>query len=143
MENRSRKDRRINPTPIFSRYTLIGQRTSFRRVEDKLRGGYVDRYGLIVLIALVLIAGLNVLDAFFTITIMESGGNEANPLIKWALDSYGHKAWWLKFAVVSSGLIIICLHCHFRMARVSIVIAIILYSSIVMYQIMLLRHIFM
>lgn len=143
MKNRSCQDRRTKPTPLFSRYTLIGRRTAFRRAEDQCRGGYVDRYGLQLLICLLLIAGLNILDAFFTITILENGGKEINPLIRWALDTYGHTAWMLKFVVVTCGLIIMCLHSHFRMVRLSIIIAIILYSGTVMYQIMLLRYLYM
>ena len=143
MDKRTFQDRRKKPTPILSRYTLSGRRCYFRRREDQQRCGYVDRYGPQLLIGLLLIAGLNVLDALFTITILENGGLEINPLIRWAIDSYGDKAWTLKFAVVSSGVVLMCLHSHFRMTRVSIIIAAILYGGIVMYQLLLLRYIFL
>ena len=80
MDNRTFEDRRKTPTPILSRYTLSGLRCSFRRREDQRRGGYVDRYGQGLFIYLLLIAGLNILDAFFTIIILGSGGREGNPL---------------------------------------------------------------
>jgi hypothetical protein len=141
MDNRALQDRRKEPTPILSRYTLFGRRSSFRRAKDQLRGGYVDRYGLELLCLLLLIAGLNVLDALFTIAIMESGGREINPVVRWAIDSYGDKAWTLKFAAVSCGMILLCLHSHFRLARVYIMVIAALLGGVVMYQLLLLRYI--
>ena len=143
MDKRIDKDRRKRPTPMLSRYTLWGRRSSFRRDEDRLRGGYVDRYGPKLLFCVLLLTGLNVLDAFFTITILESGGREINPLLNWALDYFGDKAWTLKLVVVSIGILIMCLHSRFQLARVSIVILVILFSGVVMYQVMLLRYIAM
>lgn len=133
MEQRTFPDRRTMPTPMLSRYTLYGRRSSFRRREDQLRGGYVDRYGLTLFIFLILIAGLNVLDALFTIIILESGGLEVNPLVRWAIDTYGDRAWELKIALVSCGAIMLCLHSRFRMAKVYIIVAAVLYSGVVVY----------
>lgn len=128
---------------MLSRYTLSGRRSTFRRAEDQRNGGYVDRYGLNLLICLILIAGLNVLDAFFTIIILESGGHEVNPLVRWTINTFGDHAWSLKFAVVSCSAILLCLHCHFRMAQVSIIVIAVLFSGVVIYQLLLLRYISM
>lgn len=141
MDKRTSHDRRKRPTPILSRYTLIGRRSSFRRLEDQRRGGYVDRYGQTLFFWIMLIAGLNILDAFFTVIILESGGMEINPVVQWAIDVFGDNAWSLKFAVVFSGAVVLCLHSHFRLAKVSIAVAAVLYSGIVMYQLVLLRYI--
>jgi hypothetical protein len=143
MNQRTIQDRRNKPTPILSRYTLSGRRHSFRRRGDRQRGGYVDRYGQMLFCCLLLIAGLNVLDALFTIMILESGGTEVNPLVRWAIDSFGHHAWSLKFVVVTCGAILLCLHCHFRMAKVSIIFIAALFSGVVIYQLLLLRYISM
>jgi hypothetical protein len=143
MDNRTFQDRRKKPTPILSRYAMSGRRCSFRRTEDRRRGGYVDLYGHNLFCFLLLIAGLNILDALFTVIILESGGLEINPLVRWALDSYGHSAWSLKFAVVSCGAILLCLHSHFRMAKVSIMVIAVLFSGVVIYQLLLLRYISM
>ena len=143
MDQRTIQDRRKKVTPILSRYTLSGRRCSFRRAEDQRRGGYVDCYSQRLFFFLLLIAGLNILDAFFTIIIMESGGLEVNPLVRWAIDYYGDNAWSLKFAVVSCGSILLCLHSHFRMAKVSIMVIAALFSGVVIYQLLLLRYISM
>jgi hypothetical protein len=143
MDERTYPDRRKKPTPILSQYTLFGRRSSFRRSEDQRRGGYVDRYDQKLFMSLLLLTGLNILDAIFTILILGSGGEELNPLVSWAIDSYGHDAWSLKFAVVSCGSILLCLHSHFHVAKVSIIISTILYGGVVMYQLLLMRYISM
>jgi hypothetical protein len=143
MENRTFPDRREKPTPLLSRHTFYGRRSSFRRTEDQRQGGYVDRYDWKLFICLILIVVLNILDAFFTIIIMGNGGSEINPMIRWALDIYGNKAWSLKFALVSCSAIILCLHSHFRMAKVFIIVAAVLYGGVVIYQLSLLRYILM
>jgi hypothetical protein len=141
--DRTVRDRRQKPTPILSRYSLCGRRCSFRRAEDQCTGGYVDRYDQKLFFCLLLIAGLNILDAFFTISILESGGLEVNPLVRWAIDSFGDGAWSLKFAVVSCGAVLLCLHSHFPITRMTIALCVVLYSGVVIYQLMLLRHILM
>jgi hypothetical protein len=92
---------------------------------------------------LLLIAGLNVLDALFTIAIIENGGREINPIVRWAIDSYGDKAWTLKIVAVSCGAIFFCLHSHFRLAKVYIMVIAALLGGVVMYQLLLLRYIYM
>jgi hypothetical protein len=139
MDKRDQPDRRKNPTPILSRYTLCsGRRSSFRRREDQLRGGYVDRYGPRLLSLLLLIVGLNVLDAAFTVLILDCGGVELNPIVAWAIDTFGdHFIIW-KLAVIGMSLSLLCLHSRFRITKPVIAMAVILYGSVVAYQIVLL-----
>jgi hypothetical protein len=143
MDDRAIQDRRKKPTPVLSRYTLCGRRSSFRRAEDQRKGGYVDRYGPKLCLCLILIVVLNVLDAVCTIIILGEGGSEINPVFRWALATYGDTAWPLKCALVSSFAIILCMHGHFRLGKISIIVAAILYSGVVMYQLLLLQLISM
>ena len=79
----------------------------------------------------------------FTIAIIESGGREINPLVRWAIDSYGDKAWTLKIVAVSCGAILLCLHGHFRLVKVYIMVIAALLGGVVMYQLLLLQYIYM
>ena len=45
-DRRILKDRRKNPTRIFSRYIFLGRRRVFRRKADQDKGGYLDHYRL-------------------------------------------------------------------------------------------------
>ncbi|MBM4324538.1 MAG: hypothetical protein FJ115_13340, partial [Deltaproteobacteria bacterium] len=79
---RTVKDRRKQPTPAITRHTLWGRRKAFRRKEERERGGYIDRYHPKLLILLTLGIGLTVLDALFTMMILDDGGWEINPVVR-------------------------------------------------------------
>ena len=136
-DKRVLKDRRKQPTPGLSRFTLWGQRRAFRRVEDKKRGGYVDRYSSGLLFLLISVVGLNVLDALFTMMILEDGGWEVNPVVRSVIQLYGDRFWIWKFAMPSISLILLCLHSRFRLV-IPIILGIGSISIIViLYQILL------
>jgi hypothetical protein len=71
---RTLKDRRKQPTPAISRFTLWGRRRAFRRKEDRERDGYVDQYSSGLFLLLILLVGSSILDALFTMIILDFGG---------------------------------------------------------------------
>jgi hypothetical protein len=139
MERRNFPDRRRQPTTLFSRYTLWGRRKALRRKGDQQQGGYVDRYGPGLLFLIVLIAGLNILDSFLTMIILESGGWEMNPIVRSAIEVYGDKFWVYKFMIVSVNLILLCLHSKFRHVNRLIFWLSLLFLGVIIYQIILLH----
>ncbi len=114
-DRRILKDRRKKTTYGLSRYSLWGRRRTFRRKEDQNRGGYVDLYSSGLLFLLILVAGLNVLDALFTMMILDDGGWEINPVVRSVIQLYGNGFWIWKFTIVSISLILLCLHSKFRL----------------------------
>jgi hypothetical protein len=134
------KDRRKQPTPGLSRYTLFGRRKAIRRKADQQKGGYVDRYSSTLFFFLILIVGLNVLDAFFTLMILDLKGWEANPVVRSVINLYGTKFWIWKFSIVSISLAFLCLHSRFRLVKEIIITIGSVYVAVVMYQIFLLFH---
>jgi hypothetical protein len=138
MDNRIHTDRRKTPTPILSRYAFYhGRRSSFRRREDRLRGGYVDRYGHRLFTVLLWIVVLNIFDAFFTHLILDCGGTELNPVADWAITAFGNHFIVWKLAVIGLGLLVLCLHSKYRIARAAIAMTVVLYSGVVLYQVVL------
>jgi hypothetical protein len=135
---RAVKDRRKQPTPVISRFTLWGRRKTFRRKKDQERGGYVDRYHSGLLILLTLAVGLTVLDALFTMMILDDGGWEIrNPAVRSVIQLYGDRFWVWKFVIVSIPLTLLCLHSKFRLVT-PVILAITAISVIViLYQISL------
>ena len=109
MEGRVNKrttiDGRKQPTPGLSRYTFLGRRKMIRRKSDSQRGGYIDRYSSTLFFFLVTIIGLNVLDALFTLMILDLKGWEANPVVNSVISLYGTKFWVWKFSIVSVSLV--------------------------------------
>lgn len=134
---RTLKDRRQQPTPALGRFILRGRRRAFRRQEDRERGGYVDLYSPGLFFILILIVGLNVLDAFFTMIILNDGGWEANPVVRSVIQIYGDGFWIWKFFIVTVPLILLCLHSQFRQVRTVLLFIGALYLGVVLYQISL------
>jgi hypothetical protein len=137
LDRRILKDRRKEPTLALSRFAIKGQRGSFRRKEDQERGGYVDRYGSGLFFLIVLIVGLNVVDALLTMVVLDEGGWEINPIVRSAIQIYGDKFWIWKFAIVSVPLILLCLHSKFRLATPVILGVGVIYVATILFQIFL------
>ena len=136
-DRRLLKDRRKQATPSFSRFIFFGRRKAFRRKEDQQRGGYVDRYSSVSFFFLVFLSGLNVLDALFTIIILDFGGCEVNPIVGSAVTLYGDRFWVWKYGIVSFSIIILCLHSKFRTVRTILLALNVLYVIIIVHQVFL------
>jgi hypothetical protein len=105
--NRSKRDRRLRPTPMFSLYSFRGgRRAAPRRVEEN-EGAYVDYYGPGLFLTVTAIALLNFLDAFFTILYLSYGGRELNPVVQHSLD-WGIP-WFIALKSVGIGICLIFL----------------------------------
>jgi hypothetical protein len=139
-DRRILKDRRRHPTQGLSKFILRGRRTSFQRNEDRGAGGYVDRYGPRLLFLLVLILGLNVLDAFLTTMILDNGGWEMNPVVRSAIQLYGDRFWVWKFVTVSVPLILLCLHSKFRLVMPVLLGISAVYVTVVLFQVLLIVY---
>jgi len=140
-ENRIFKDRRKRPTQGLSLYTFFGRRRSIRRKPDQDKGGYVDRYSPTLFFFLILIVGLNILDAFFTMLILDFRGWEVNPVVRSVIDIHGNQFWVWKFAIVSACLVLLCLHSRFKRVKGIIVAISSIYLTVVLYQIFLLVYV--
>ena len=100
----------------------------------------MDRYGSGLLFLIVLIAGLNILDALFTMMILEDGGLEMNPIVHSAIQIYGDRFWIWKFVMVSVPLILLCLHNKFRLAIPAMLGISAIYMTVVLFQIFLIIY---
>ena len=89
---------------------------------------------------MILIVGLNVLDAFQTILLLDLGGWEVNPIVHSAMQLYGDNFWVWKFFIASASVVLLCLHSKFRKAKPIIVLATLLYIVIVLYHFLLIRY---
>jgi len=131
------RDRRKKPTPALGRFTLGGRRRTFRRKIDQQKGGYVDHYDALLFFFLISAVTLNILDAFSTMFILDLGGWEVNPIVRSAIEVYGDKFWVWKFLIFSACVVLLCLHCKFRRAKLIIVSINIFYIFIVFYNVLL------
>ncbi len=115
VERRS-DERRVAPTPMLSRFSLLGG----RRQGDRRHGNanqYVDRYEVWVAAAMVTIGALCALDAVFTLLYLQKGGTEANPIMAAVIDWGPRPFLVLKCLVTNLGLLILCMHKNFRYVK--------------------------
>ena len=140
LERRRIKDRRKQPTPAWNFYTFFGRRRALRRKTDQEKRGSVDRYNPTLLFFLLLILGLNILDSFFTMMIMDLGGMELNPIVRFFMKIHGDKFWIWKFVIVACCLVILCLHRGFKLIRTIVILISAVYLLIVLYQIFVVSH---
>jgi hypothetical protein len=139
-DRRILKDRRVRPTPLLSKFTFWGRRRTFRRKVDQQRDGYIDRYSSGLFFLLILIVGLNILDALFTTIVLDFGGWEVNPIVDSVISLYGDKFWVWKFAIVSVSLVLLCLHSKFRFTKTIILGITVIYIGTVLHQFSLIIH---
>ena len=139
-DRRNLSDRRKKPTPGLSRYTFFGRRHTIRRQEDRLKGGYVDRYSPALFFFLVLLLGLNILDALLTMMILDLKGSEANPIVRSVMALHGERFWIWKFGLVATCLVLLCLHSKFRRVREIIIGLSAVYLMVILYQIWLILY---
>lgn len=132
LENRrAGVDRRSQFSHPFSLKSLRGQRHRGRRKEDAL-GIYVDRYEHKHRVLCLGIILLSCLDAFFTLRILELGGEEVNPVMKYLLewDIWGFI--YIKLVVTALCIMILVTHIHFKWFRL-IKVSYFLYASFAIY----------
>ena len=140
-DQRRGSDRRFRPTPLFSRFTLIGRRIALRRNADLLRGRYIDRaaggYLALILVLLVLI----VLDAASTLYISRNGGTEVNPIMDHALRR--GVGWFLaiKLAPLPLAFLLLSIHRYFHWVRTVLTTLVLIYSGLALYHVSLLLKI--
>jgi hypothetical protein len=107
IERRSGNDRRKNRYRIISKYLLTGRRGLPRRKEDRQRPQVIERYSTRLLAIITGILFLSMLDAFFTLILVQSGAKELNPILAYFL---GVSPWyfiWTKYLLTSMSVILV------------------------------------
>ena len=97
-------------------------------------------YGVGLASLVVLVAGLNILDAIFTQLILASGGAECNPVVRAAIDVYGDRFWVWKVAAVSSLLVLMCLYSRLKLFRAILAGTALLFAGVISWQLHLLAN---
>lgn len=131
-------DRRRQPTPRLSRYSLLGGRRRGVRRGDEREGSFVDLYGPGVWLAICAIALLNAADSFFTLVHLQNGGIELNPVAAALLGAGRLGFVVLKSILIALPLLVLCLHKNFLLARLGLWVGAVTYTLLVVYHLALL-----
>ncbi len=136
LDRRTKPDRRSSPTRVWdSLFGFKGRRRGRRAGEE--RDLYVDTYTRTDVLLLLGVFVLNILDAFFTLRWLQMGGGEGNPLMDVLIQSNDLLFLLQKCVVVGFWLVILVIHKNFRIARIGLWAALILYALILIYHFVL------
>ncbi len=138
---RSDKDRRKNPTPLFSRYILKGRRMKARR-EEEAENYYVDRYEYKYLFLIIAIVTLSISDAYITLNLLKGGGIELNPFMEFLISTNSRLFLAIKIILTAGCVLFFLIHKNFRVfGRLRIVnmmyTVFILYVVLIVYEVYL------
>jgi hypothetical protein len=109
VERRAGQDRRRQPTLSLRSIFRDGQRSHIRRAEDRQRSFYVDRYRQSLFAAIVVILFLSVLDALFTLLLLQHGAVEINPVMAFYIDVGPYAFLAVKYGLTSLGVVFLLL----------------------------------
>lgn len=113
MDKRQLEDRRQKPTPPLSRYTFMGRREKARRF-DELANYYVDRFESHLLYVAGSIVIFCILDAFFTLNILQSGGSETNLFMLFFMKKNLILTLGIRFLFTACCVLFLLIHKNFR-----------------------------
>ncbi len=133
------ENRQTNPNSILKHLVSWYQSMLSGKNTTWLKKCLTIRYNADLLIAMTLISGLNILDYFFTMVILDEGGKEINPIAQSAMDAWGDHFWVWKFVLVSVTLVLLCLRSNSKYVKAAIFGVTSLYIAIIFYQISLLN----
>ena len=118
INRRGSVDRRRDPTPMLSRHTVRGRRENIRRVEDKNRFLYVDRYNVGLFLILLALLLLGLADALFTLYhVYVNEAEELNPIMAFFLGISPRVFFYVKYVLTGLCLLVLCLHKNLPLAK--------------------------
>ena len=142
-EQRELTDRRRPRYKSLLHFIHKGRRVNARRQIEAEQGYYTDRYEKWVGFSVIVITLMSMLDAFFTVNILDRGGIEVNPFMS-ALLAINTQAFFIgKFVVTVVCLLFALVHINFHVLRIlpmkyMLVCISISYSFLIVYELFLL-----
>lgn len=100
-----------------------------------MEGQFVDRYDSSLFLFLGAIALFNLFDCFFTLVQVDRGAKELNPVAQVLLDQGPGLFILIKSLGIGLILCFLCLHKNFRLARMTMLFAFLMYLGIFVYHI--------
>jgi len=133
LSNRSGKDRRIKSSFNLRSLLFGGKRAKIRRQEDTNRQFYVDQFSSGLFFIIVSILFLGVIDALLTLSLLNQGAYEANPIMKYFLQFGPYTFFTFKYFITVTSLIFLLLFRNIVIRGIKIKTRSVFYFIIVFY----------
>lgn len=109
-ERRSSQDRRQRNLTLWQWLCFKGMRATGRRSADRKRIVAFDRYRPSLMVAALVVLGLSLLDALFTLVLLSQGAREINPVMRYFIDHHGPRVFILvKYGLTALSVLIVIL----------------------------------
>lgn len=115
LKQRVIQDRRLHPTSLISTLRFGGRRKDFRR-KGEGQNRYVDCPSLRTIVLTLTILALSILDAIFTVILLENGASELNPLMAQLIQSSFQSVLVLKSLGVGLMAYFLAIHQNFKVS---------------------------
>jgi hypothetical protein len=141
VDRRTLPDRRQNRLRTLMCSFYMGRR---RRLRRPTRADYyLDVIERRVIVAAVAILLLSCADIVFTLTLLQRGANEVNPLMRYLIELDSTLFIWVKLSITAAGVLFLAVHNHFRFLKLlrgrhALYLMVGVYAALVNYQITLL-----
>ena len=133
-EKRVITDRRLKPTNPFSLKSFTGRRKTVRRIEDRRKSPYVDKYSTRLFLFCMFIIMLCVADAFMTLIHISKGARELNPLMDGLLRKGNPTFFWIKYSLSSLCVLLLVVYTHYPFVKVFMVAVAAVYTALFFYH---------
>lgn len=110
-------DRRRRPTSPLDALRLHGRRCRPRRIEERTRPYFVDRFNTGVLALIVALLGLTIADGVLTIELLDLNSEEVNPIMAYLLGWGAFEFLMGKYLLTASGLPLLVVYQHYPLFR--------------------------
>ena len=133
LSNRSGKDRRTKSSFNIRSFLFGGKRAKIRRQADKNRIFYVDQFSPELFAVIVSIILLGVIDALLTLSLLNRGAYEVNPIMKYFLQIGPYTFFFFKYFITIASLFCFLMFRNVVIRGIKISIHSLLYFIIVCY----------
>jgi hypothetical protein len=133
-------DRRNKCTPLLSRYSFgAGRRRKARRKSDRRKHLFADSYSLHLLLVILALLLFSYIDSYLTLTLMYHNiATEGNPVMAFHMEHGTLSFIFNKGFITSISLVVLCTLKNLYIAKVGLILSVLLYFSVVLYELFLL-----
>jgi len=136
-DRRHQRDRRDRPTSPVTRSSLFGTRKHIRRVEDRQRYFYVDRYSVRAVVTVVATIVLSLTDAVLTLKLVATGAEETNPVMDFFLQRGAVPFLVVKYLLTGTCLVMFLVLKNHRFLRGTVSVKVIMMAVLLMYLLLI------
>jgi hypothetical protein len=136
-EETSRGDRREQPTSPWAVFLPGGRRLRHRRAVEHRQAYFVDRFSCWTFVLVLLLLSATIADGVLTLHLLDSGGEEINPLMDRVIQEGATAFLLCKYALTAAGLPILLVFQNHYLFRTRFRVGYLLPAFVGLYAILL------